>query len=311
MAGVIRDIQCGMDVARMAELGRYDEEFLAYGFSWYEKEKRFYYLSNDSETCYELAHKKMLEQRCTTPIEQYLWRRPVPSGMYYEFKQQTQIALAKRLQERYTDRLFERIGHMIHVENTDSAFELLWSVKDRLEGRFHRDKLNYFQSILHAAYVAKKITSLQYEVIQKWLNNNFKQMENELIPEEQYEKAYGGFCYRTKTNNWGIYLNAQPLNVYEKWETYMKEGYLVFPIFWKKYWIASMGENKLLREKFKNDFIMVLQDHLGELMLQIKMLEPAVPSVVYEADWQALQKYGTVEEQNAWLIWGSHWDIRK
>ena len=69
MAGVIRDLQCGQSVSRMAELGRFDEEFFAYGCAWYEKNEIHYFLSGNSEDAYEFAIDNMMQKKWTNSLK--------------------------------------------------------------------------------------------------------------------------------------------------------------------------------------------------------------------------------------------------
>ena len=46
--GGMRDQLCSSDIAKMAELGRFDDEFMVYGCAWLEKETIYYYLTEQS-----------------------------------------------------------------------------------------------------------------------------------------------------------------------------------------------------------------------------------------------------------------------
>lgn len=309
MAGMIRDIQCGMDVARMAELGRFDKEFLAYGFLGVEGHERYYYISGDGGSVYKMAAEKLLAQQWVTPVTQLLWRRTVPSGMDQTFNQETKVALAKKIQTSYTEYLLEAMQQLNELPADDRALELLRTLQHHLEGTFDRDKLNYFQALLQQTRIARKITAVQYEDLCHWLEKIFRQMENDLIVEEQYERIFGGFCYQTSAGCWAIYINAEPVHVYETWEKHVQAGEYVFPIFWKKYWFSTMSEGRLLRERFKKDYIQLLEDPFGKTILNVQLLPSIIASTTYQ-DWlEIVNQRGSKEDQIAMLLMGGYWQI--
>lgn len=310
MAGIIRDMQCGLDVARMVELGRYGEEFLVYGFSWMEDGRRYYYLSSDGMQTYRTAWQKKLAHQWTTPVESYLLRQTVPSGRRQDLYQETKLMLGKQLEKQYSCQFFSLVADTAAEKRESDAFAVLQSIQRQLEGGFDRDRLTYFQSLVESVLIAKKITTNQYEQLQRWLQKNFKQMENDIFPEEQYDKTFGGFCYRKPKGKWKVYVNAQPGDVFKEWENCMKMGMQVFPIFWKRYSFASMSEGRQLRDVFKQAYVEILEDTgFGEKMLEIKQLKPTIDESAYQYAHARLEGEGTLEEKAAFYMLGSCWDV--
>lgn len=311
MARLIRDVQCGMDVARMAELGRYDKEFLAYGFLWLENGERHYYISGDGATTYQMAAEKLRDQQWVTPVMQLLWRRTVPSGMDQTFNQETKVALAKKIQASYTSQLVEALQQLNEATANDSALDALTMLQDKLEGTFDRDKLNYFRALWEQTRIARKITAVHYNAMLHWLEKNFKQMENDIVVEEQYERTFGGFYYQTEAGSWNIYINAEPVHVYETWAKHLQEGRSVFPVFWKKYWFAAMSEGRTLRERFKNDYVQLLKNTFGETIFQIQQLPSVVDASLYQQCLETITHQGTEDDRAALLLMGGYWDVRE
>ncbi|MEE0510651.1 MAG: hypothetical protein UDG94_05420 [Peptococcaceae bacterium] len=309
MGGVIRDIQCGMDVARMAELGRYDKEFLAYGFSWLEDKETYYFISGDGVATYKMAAKKLMAQQWITPVTQILSRRSVPSGKDQKFNQETKVALAKKIQASHTSSLLIAMNQLNEAVADDRALSYLQVLQSQLEGTFDRDKLNYFRALLEQTRIARKITSAHYECMVRWLEKNFKQMENDIIVEEQYERTFGGFYYQTEAGSWNTYINAEPVHVYETWEKHLQEGRCVFPIFWKKYWFAAMSEGRKLRERFKNDYVQLLKDTFGEIIFQIQQLPSIVDVSLYQHCLETIANQGSADDRATLLLMGGYWDL--
>lgn len=309
MSGVVRDMQCSMDVGKMAELGRYAEEFIAYGFFWIDNQQRFYYLSENCMETYRFKQEKMLEQKIAFPVHSHLERRIVPSGMRQEYNQETKIILAKKIQNQYTAWFSNEVVKLIDGENTTIAFEVIAYLQNKLEGTFDRVRLNYFEAILQAAYIAKKISKEQYNIFCQWLRRNYKQMEDDIVVEEQYHRMWGGFCYRAKNGIWKLYMNAQPSNVYEQWERKMMSGYLVLPIFWKRYWFSSVTEGQKLKDIFKREFIAMLQDDFGECALKIKTMTPAIDKEKFQEMYREIAQKDNREEMDAFILLGQLWDL--
>lgn len=309
MAGIIRDIQCGMDVARMAELGRYDKEFLAYGFSWWENDERAYYISGEGTKIYQVLWEKLIDQKCVTPVEQLMRRCTVPSGMAQTYSQENKVALAKYLQKNYTLCLFEALQSLSETEADDRALIYLQYLQEHLEGSFDRDKLNYFRALLDQTRIAKKISEHQYELMKQWLKKTYKQMENDIVVEEQYERTLGGFYYQTKMQTWSLYINADPILVYETWEKHLKVQDVVLPIFWKRYWFAAVQEGSLLRKRFKTDYDMLLGDGFAQIFHQIKKLPSVISKKNYQLNLEKITEEGTEADRKAFLTMGAYWDI--
>ena len=260
MACGVRDFQCSQEVEIMDKLGFIDEEFTAYGCAWREQGTVFYFLSGRQEEAQKFSLKKMKEQIWTTPVEQFMQRLSVPSGLYEELNQKTKVLLAKKMQLMYTSRLFDCIERVCSLERQGSAYEILCTLQEQLEGLFDRDKLNYFAAIVESTYIAGKLTAEQYTALQKWLTANFKQMEDDIVVEERYQRRIGGFYYRKPDDSLNLYVNAKEQFVYQQANVYMQKGYQVLPIFWKTYWSNTMENGKVAREQFQKDLQIVLAD---------------------------------------------------
>lgn len=307
MACGVRDFQCSQEVEIMDKLGFIDEEFTAYGCAWREQGTVFYFLSGSQEEV-KIFSEKNERAIWTTPVEQFMQRLSVPSGLYEELNQKTKVLLAKKMQLMYTSRLFDCIERVCSLERQGSAYEILCTLQEQLEGLFDRDKLNYFAAIVESTYIAGKLTAEQYTALQKWLTANFKQMEDDIVVEERYQRRIGGFYYRKPDDSLNLYVNAKEQFVYQQANVYMQKGYQVLPIFWKTYWSNTMENGKVAREQFQKDLQIVLADGILERVLEIKALPSVVPEQVYCQVAQNLQKEGTHFEQEAWKQLGAYWD---
>ena len=128
-------------------------------------------------------------------------------------------------------------------------------------------------------------------------------MEDDIIVEERYHKVYGGFYYKKSNGDINIYMNAEKSCVYEEWNQCLKKGYITFPIFWKTYWFASIEESRMLRQKFKDDMDVVLQESIGKIILKTKQLPPAISLDSY---YEEIEK---IEDINALKLLGGYWDL--
>lgn len=305
MAG-IRDFQCGLDVEKMIELGRYDQEFQVYGFSWYD-DARYYYLSGDASSTYRVAFNKMLDGCAVTPVDSLLSRRPVPSGMYQQYNQATKIEMAKRLRVKYSTAFLKKMFELSQVKHSDAGYEPLHVLQNRLEGLFDRDRLDYFRATVDMAYIAKTIDQKQRELFLSWLKKNFKQMEDEIIPEEQYSNIYGGFAYCDSKNSWGLFINADPKIVYKEHQIHRIRKDIVFPIFWKKYWFAKMQQLPLMRERFSEEYATILRDKFGEtIQIILDTNSQVLSSYVKKFRNAVVENRGTIEAVNLMFSW---WNV--
>lgn len=117
----VRDLKCSMDIAEMAALGWFAEEFIVYGCCYVENGKLYYKVSSQNTELYQFREEYMKKGIYVSPITELLNRVSVPSGMQDEYLLRTKIKLAKKMQQDYDSALMLKFVTLVAQNSNDSA----------------------------------------------------------------------------------------------------------------------------------------------------------------------------------------------
>ena len=215
MSRLPRDIQCGMDVGRMAELGKFDKEFTVYGCAYWQNGEAYYPLSNKAESIYRFCEAGRLPNILTTAVMSYTVTTSVPSGTCDDIWQTVQWQLARKLAAEYADGYLELLSQLAAAAATDAAWPILQHVQQLLEGRFQRDQLTLFARLAEDCLAAKYLTTAAYQQLQQWLAFNWRQMEDDVLLKDSHGRTLHGFAYR-QSGQIRYHYDAQYAVIYHK-----------------------------------------------------------------------------------------------
>ena len=305
MGDLLRDVECGQGVGRMAELGKFDQEFTVYGCAYRQDGETYYRISEHAETIYHFCEKSRLQGIYTTAVISYTERTGVPSGTKDEIWLESEWALAKQLSEIYPDSYLELINQLSKHSSTNVAWPLLQAWQKRLEGRFKRDRLQLFGHVLDYCFGAKLLYSDNYKQLKDWLESNWRQMEDDVIIKDVYERTLYGIAYRQYGQIVYDY-DAQYTKVYEVQQKCIRQGILVTPIYSQTYWFDNFNKFPALKEHYLDKLQQLLVPCL-ELMEQIHQLPSFIaPEKFKKLYQQAVQEYGEVAEELK--VYGYQWN---
>lgn len=310
--GSIRDQQCSADIAKMAELGRFDDEITVYGTVWLAEGQRRYYLTTDSEAAYRFVREKLLQGLYPVPVTCSRYRVPVLAGRAAEDQQKAKIALGKKLQKQYPAAFLAEAAALAQVPRDDQALAPLQAAQEWLTGRFQREELLSFRALAEEAYIAKKLTDQTYQELCQWQAHCLSQLEDDVMTRERYSREYSGFYYwpsQETSNKARLYLDGQPQLVYEKQDLLRAQGCRLTPILRKTYWLGSMSENKLSRARFQQEAEKLWHSPLGTAVEALAALPPAVDASAIRSQLAALAQQERWTERQALKIWAALWNV--
>ena len=157
-----RDEVCRQDVSRMAELGRYGEEFTFYGCILWQEGRRRYCLSEQAEQLYACRRQWLLQGWLTTPVENYSKRLMIPAGMREGLKQGVRLEFAKLLQAQYPEAYFTFLEPFQDLSANNSAYSLLLSLQRTWSGQFDVDHLKLYSDLVEEAFLRRRLTAQSY-----------------------------------------------------------------------------------------------------------------------------------------------------
>ncbi|MEE0435978.1 MAG: hypothetical protein UDB11_11370 [Peptococcaceae bacterium] len=238
---LFRDVECGMDVSRMVELGKFDKEFTVYGLAYRQEEKTYFAISEHADTIYRLHKKLQLQGLVPTNIMSHYVATSVPAGSLDDIWQDVKWELASRLRKNYTDDFLNLLNHLGSRPANNVAWPYLKHCQEALEGRFLKDWLQLFDSLLIECYLAKQLDTEHFQSLNDWSQNVWRQMEDDAVIMDIHSRTLNGFAYLID-EKMHYKINAQYVHVCEQRQKLLNQGYIVTPIYSETYWFQTQSQ---------------------------------------------------------------------
>lgn len=264
----LRDLQVAMDVAKRAEIGWFDVEFTMYGCGYLEKGKRYYRISAQGEKIYNFIENAAVKNILPTDIIKLTKVYPVPAGMREIIAYEVKRDLAKQIDEQFSKEFFRYLQETAELAADDSGWEILKNEWQKIEGCFDRKMLKRFQELTIFAYNCRKITLEQYWASNRWAEEEFKSMQEDLISKDRFEKTFYGIAYRSR-DTIKYEDNARQEHVYGRKYTLEKQGVFVTPIFAETYWYNYDSRPAQIHALFEQRFQQAVNDDYLRLLEKI------------------------------------------
>ena len=309
MLMLFRDMQVAQDVGRMAELGRYDREFTCYGFMYWADQHRHYVISANDDRLYDQALALSGAGCWLTPVTSYSQLCHVPAGCEDDIAREVKITLARKLQTDYPIAFAKQIDTLAEIASTDDAVPLLEKLRDDLDGHYDRDALALYATLVEFAWQSKTLTSASHQAFQKWLAQNAKDMADDIISKDIFERTFYGFAYES-AGKYRYKINANRGALFIQKQQMMQQHIATTPIISKTFWYnytyrladARSAFEKYVKYQMENGFLKHLES--------IKKLPSAIPQTAYQQILSAIQKNFSLEAQQAFDLVCSQWNIQ-
>lgn len=287
----IRDLKCSWDIAEMAALGKFEEEFIVYGCCYVEDGQVFYRMSTQEDEMYLFVEQCMERGVYPSPVQSILNRTLVPSGMQDEYLYKTKIMLAKQMQEQYPSELLKQFAILAEIDENNSAAELLYRIKKSLVGCFVRERLELVQGIILFAYQQKKLTRQTYQDLQQWLAYVYRQMEDDVVIKKNVQRTFYGMAYRNEAGKVKYFTNARKSEVYKRREQLLCQGIWTTPIVQKTYYFEQQPNLSQIRTEFIQQMGQWMDDDYWQVLDTINQLSTGILPV----QWKKLQEQSVLE----------------
>lgn len=287
----IRDLQCGSDIAKMAALGKFAEEFIVYGCCYIKDDQIFYKVSSQDNDLYHFTDACLETGIYPSPVREWVNRTLVPSGMQEEYLYRTKILLAKQLQQDYPEDLLQKFTMLARTEGNDTAADLLYSIKKKLIGCFDWDILQMFWGLVTYAYQQKKLRYTTYQQFQQWLQDIGQQMEDDVVIRKNFQRTFWGFAYRDQQERICYYANAKQGEVRKRREALMCKGILGTAMMQKTYCYDQQPNLAMVRKAF----LQQLEQRMNPSYWQILSAIHQYPSTISASAYQQLLDTAKIE----------------
>ena len=287
-----RDLKVSQDIAKWAELGKFEQEFIVYGCSYLKDGERYYHISNQiAEVCH-FTQVLLLEGICATPVIEWLNRVLVPSGLQEEYANISKLKLAQRMQVYYPKEFFLMFDRIAQHPHNDSAWPILQELQHAMIACFDHKILELADGIALIAFQQKKLTRSSYDMFRSWIEDRYLQMADDVVIKKDAKRTFYGFTYRSSSEKVLYYCNAFESEAYKRRNILMCQGKFCTPIINETFYYDQMPDVAAERKKFLDQLSFWMDDEYWTIINRICHL----PSPVSESEMDVLREYANGQE---------------
>ncbi len=276
-----RDFKVASDVSEMLELRRFDVEYTVYGSLFREDGRQKYIISTKEDKIIAYNNQREHFKNSPLPVQTHTLRTTVPAGSEEDFLQLVKKQLAIKIRDSYDPDFLSAFYALEETEPDDAGEPILTQLQECLCGLYRRENLVLFEGLMDRAYRAKHLTETTVKGYESWLNEEIRQLEDEPVVMEQFEKDFFGILY-TDGAVTKRYCNAERSKVYQKKAELEKRHMLVTPVLQKHYWHSYEETVKDVRQKFENDLLCTYDETYLSYLYKIDALTARVSEKAFK-----------------------------
>jgi len=304
-----RDIRVGSDVAKMAALGKFEDEFAVYAISYLKDGKVWHRVSEDAMELWCFAEESRKENVYPTVVCDWVNRTLVPSGQRDDYMLNTKIMMAKKMKQAYSEEYLVKLNDFANLPNTNDAYALLKERQDQLLGCFDREALNLFEGLVECAFEAKKLQMSSYRELKNWLDHIYQQMEDDIVIKKNFSRTFYGIGYIEANGQKKYIVNAKQTIIYSERNRLRREGKLVTPIWQKTYWYFQQPNLAEVRKEFLDYVKSCYNEDYWMILLKIREYPSAIAKEEYDLWLIELKKLGIQEQISTAEYYRNCWHI--
>lgn len=256
-----RDDMCGIDVARMAELGGFAEEITIIGCVYKQDGDVLYRVTDDPDEAYHFYESAARQGILPTLPQIYVRREIIPAGQRERMTDEAKLTCARQMRDAFDSRFWQCFDALAAIPAENSAANILERYRKDLEGRYAREPLDLFSVFLDEALERHRLSTEAYADFAGWLEENYEKMADDWIVKEQYERTFYGFASYRDAATLNLRVDTAPFNLLEKQQDLRQQGVHVTPIFKKTIQYRESAALPKVRRQF--------QDWLKETVQQL------------------------------------------
>ncbi len=304
----MRDAQVAEEVSRMAELGWFDTEFTMYGCCYFKNGDRQYRLSAEPEKIYEFIEHAAQQGCIVSSLQKISERYPVPVGMKDSVALDVKKALAMYMQDGYPIEFFKYMQQLKEIVKEDSGYLYLKKQQEQLSSCFDRELLRRYELELDFIYESDKLTEEHYEQFKVWLREEHKNMEEDAVHKEIYEKIFYGFGY-IEANKVKYVINARKDSVYKRKAELQAQRLYTTPIYSQEYYYSFNVKLPQVKQRFEKE---LAEYYTAEKVSELQAIT-GINHKIAKDDYnkrmqQVTEQYGTLASETM-KRYGYRWGI--
>lgn len=307
--GMSRDEACASSASFLASMGAYGEDVSAYGCAYLKDGRLTFRLSDDASIIYRFTKECVQHDLYPSRVCHYIRREIISGGMREEMAYQIKLALARQLQLEYPRCFFEALDQLAQTQATDAAYGLLVQMADAIDGYFDSAELQLFEGTLEMAYGAKLLRTESHERLCRWLDKTRRQMESNTTRQASLSRTMYGYCWQMPNGDIRTVVNAQEINLRQKYQADQLSGKLLAPVLQKTYWLKSMEQIADARQEF-HEYVRALQSpEYFSLLQAIKQCPSAIERNIFDRLQNEIADTGKEKALEDFKAYGRRWNL--
>lgn len=303
-----RDINCALDVDRMAKMGKFPVDFHVYGCAYEENGEILYRISSNEEKMYEFIQNSVYENRYPTAMDSLTHTQTVLSDQYEEIMEQVKYTLARTLRQHY-QALFPVLRPFAALPANHAACAMLENMVESLEGCFDERALQLLEGAIDLAFAAKVLDQNSEQALMHWIKNQRLQMQDDPVAQDKFGRTFYGFGYESQDGALKYYCDAQKVNVYEKHQAFSMQGLVVLPIFHEDYWFGSRSQLSGIKKVFRQELAQYENKDYLTFVKTLRSLPGVVPQMEFDAAINTLEKENEQAAATMLRYYRNRWNL--
>ncbi len=253
----IRDTKMADDAQQKLKLGWLDHEFTVYGTAYYTGDEMKFRVSNVSDKIYSFMDEAPVQDIYPSNLIRYTERCPLPAGMKEEKNLELKKDLARIMKKAYPKELFQILQSSAEVLRDNQAVSTLEKEREELEGCFDGVRLSCFQEVVRYSYQTLKLSRYDYNLFMKWIEREYKNLEDDFIPKQISEGNLFGMMYLENGKEHYV-EDALREYIFERKFQLEQKGILTTPLYKQTFWYdyqSSFREARLRHTEKLNHII--------------------------------------------------------
>lgn len=305
----MRDEICRQDVGRMAQLGRFGEEFTFYCCAYQEQGRVRYVVSEQPEYLYDQRWQWLRQGRYTTPIIVRSQRLMIPAGMREGLRQGLRLGTARALRETFPPLFLQLLEDFGQTPASNLAYQPLKDLQRRWSGGFDADHLQLYQSLIDQAQAAKQLNHQSLAEFNRWLSRMWEQPGLTDTPREAEQRTFSAFAYGQGTQALGLEEGLPRYKVMIKQAACQQRGYWTTPIFTKTCWFRDITLLKNARSAFRDQAWQYFTGDYLPLTQTLAQLPTVQDTDRFRASLAALRQSAGESAAQALAWYGRLWNV--
>ena len=303
------DAVCIAQAGKLLQIGYLEYETAVYGTAYFQNDDIHYFISAREETMDRFLRQSYQQNITPTPVKYYFKRYDLVNDSEEAIKRRFRYEVAHRLQAAYPRVFFEALQALTAQPSPGSAYTLLLEMTEQLDSCFDLQQLQLFGQLLEMLLRGRLLTLEGYQLLSRWLDNEYEKIAVEPAASGDYRRTYSGFAYQKPNGQTAYFCDAFPYMASEKHMLFINKGYIVTPILTRTTYADSFQSLEPSREAFKKDLTFYLGGPYLRLMRLLRQLPPSVDTARYWAYQEALESAGSKPALDAFRYYGYLWNV--